>query len=271
MDLGDDILNGIVATIASKNNVLDWNANRIRNGQILIKIRYGGDKIEIMEDNASNSEFNPERSSYKKLSVKQCKRNFHRARQFRDNSFEIQRAENEMPYSTPAPSQLDVSTCEESVCLSENPVSHKELPVYDSEAKCEAADETNQPSKTTLDRTSLIDKINRSYQNAKNAKIAKNVKTVPSLKPIPKPRIRTSKEHKRPMQPDLPNDQKVTSRSSVPEHKECILLGPNAWCNIGNVPTNCSCTNVYECEYCTDFRVDKMCKRCQDSHYFSGT
>ena len=167
---------------------------------------------------------------------------------------------NEITSITPAPPQLDVSICQESVCLSENPVSHKELQVSDSETKLEAADETNQPSLPALDHTSLI---------------AKNVKTVPSLKPTPTPRIRTSnrviKEPKRRIQPDVPNDRKVTSRSSFPEQKACILFGPNAWCNIGNVPTNCKCTNVYECEYCTDVRIDKMCKRCQDAQYFSGT
>ena len=44
MDLGDDILNGVVAAIASKCRAIGWNTCKLKSGKILLKVWYDGDK-----------------------------------------------------------------------------------------------------------------------------------------------------------------------------------------------------------------------------------
>ena len=134
MDLGDDILNGIVAAIASKSQVKGWNTCRLKNGQILIKIRYDGDKKisgnNLCDQDPQNSEFNPQQISYKKLSENQCKRQFHRAKRFRESPIEKPRCNFDTEHSaaTPivyeTPLGLDQSACEPE--CPENSVSHVE-------------------------------------------------------------------------------------------------------------------------------------------------
>ena len=74
-------------------------------------------KVEFEEysesDKDLNSDFNPQNVSYKKLSENQSKRNYHRAKRFReekDNSIEHPR-NFEIRHSTPVRDILDPSDC----------------------------------------------------------------------------------------------------------------------------------------------------------------
>ena len=115
MDLGDDILNGVVAAIASKCRAIGWNTCKLKSGKILLKVWYDGDKeksgITQCDQDNSNSEFNPNHVSFRKMSEKQCKRNFHRAKRFRENSIEQPRSDSEIEHSTSTPNVIESTAC----------------------------------------------------------------------------------------------------------------------------------------------------------------
>jgi len=114
MDLGDDILNGVAVSIASKNQVLGWNAGKSKSGHILLKIWYDGD----IKDHGNNkypghildnfnSEFNPQLSP-----THRKKRNFFRSKSFKENSLKS----NLLSTSTPV--QRNYTGCyAEPVCI----------------------------------------------------------------------------------------------------------------------------------------------------------
>ena len=110
MEFGDKNLSGIVKTLAENNVVVWWNTFRKKNGRIMLKVEFE----EYSEsDKDLNSDFNPQNVSYKKLSENQSKRNYHRAKRFReekDNSIEHPR-NFEIRHSTPVRDILDPSDC----------------------------------------------------------------------------------------------------------------------------------------------------------------
>lgn len=134
MDLGNRTLNGIMETIAAENDLIGYNTYRNRKGHIVVKISY----VEPTESEMKvdhNSEFDSERKSFKKLSKNQSKRNFERAKNFRDqnsvesqtdNSIETPRNSEEVTHSTSTPNPIDVSHCTSDSCLLASPVIHVE-------------------------------------------------------------------------------------------------------------------------------------------------
>ena len=93
MDLGNKTLNGILKTIADENDLVGYNTYRNKRGRIVVKISYE-EPSELDKKVDTNSEFNSNQNSFKKLSKNQSKRNFHRARNFRcqsENSIEMPR------------------------------------------------------------------------------------------------------------------------------------------------------------------------------------
>lgn len=126
MDLGNKTLNGILQAIADENNLVGYNTYRNRKGRILVKITYEEpSECDTKED--SNSEFDSHRISFKRMSDTQSKRNYQRAKKFRDqnetvNSIETPRNSEEIDLSASTPIDLETSTCVEDSCLSESPV-----------------------------------------------------------------------------------------------------------------------------------------------------
>ena len=137
MDLGNRTLNGILEIIAAENDLVGYNTYRNRKGHIVVKISFEEpSESDQIEDN--NSEFDSKRVSFRKMSKAQSKRNFNRAKKFRDqnsnieNQIEIARNSDS---SAPTPDVLDVSQCVEDPCLPESPVIHVPL---DHNHSCEA-------------------------------------------------------------------------------------------------------------------------------------
>ena len=126
MDLGNKTLNGILEVIAAENDLVGYSTYRNRKGHIVVKISYEEpSESDKFEDN--NSEYDSERVSFRKMSKAQSRRNFIRAKKFRDQNsssekqIEIARSSD---LSTTAPDVLDVSQCVEDPCLPESPVTH---------------------------------------------------------------------------------------------------------------------------------------------------
>ena len=144
MDLGNKTLNGILQAIADENNLVGYNTYRNKRGRIVVKISYE-EPAEMDQNLDNNSEFDSNRISLKKMSVKQSKRNFHRARRFRhptgvnnqDTSLELPRKEEENVFSASTPNSLEVSQCiqDPTPCLPQSPVNHEEN--SDQDQSCE--------------------------------------------------------------------------------------------------------------------------------------
>ena len=132
MDLGNKTLNGILQAIADENVLVGYNTYRNRKGRIIVKISY--DEPSICDQNeGSSDQFDKHRISVKKLSETQSKRNFHRAKKFREpskdinltkNSIEMPRNSEKIVCSTPVPNVLETSQCIEDGCLLESPITH---------------------------------------------------------------------------------------------------------------------------------------------------
>ena len=140
MDLGNKTLNGILEAIAAENDLVGYNTYRNRKGRIIVKISYEEpSESDQIED--SNSEFDSQRISFRKLSKTQSKRNFHRAKKFRDQNSTVPNIENsiEIPRnadsSTSTPNVLEVSQCANDPCLPESQATHV---ISDHDHSCEA-------------------------------------------------------------------------------------------------------------------------------------
>ena len=145
MDLGNKTLNGILKTIADENDLVGYNTYRNKRGRIVVKISYE-EPSELDKKVDTNSEFNSNQNSFKKLSKNQSKRNFHRARNFRcqdtpesqnENSIEMPRNSEENNLSESTLNVLEVSHCIEDPCLSENPATRKPPPNSEHDLSCD--------------------------------------------------------------------------------------------------------------------------------------
>ena len=103
---------GILKTLAENNDVVWWNTFRKNNGRIMLKIEFS-DCLDIENNQDSKSKFDPRFISYKKMSQNQNKRNYLRAKQFRDqkdDSIEQPRTNpTEILHSAPVQIDLDLS------------------------------------------------------------------------------------------------------------------------------------------------------------------
>ena len=103
---------GILKTLAENNDVVWWNTFKKNNGRIMLKIEFS-DCLDIENNQDSKSKFDPRFTSYKKMSQNQNKRNYLRAKQFRDqnkDSIEQPRTnQTKILHSAPVQIDLDLS------------------------------------------------------------------------------------------------------------------------------------------------------------------
>ena len=112
MDLKDKNLMGILKTLAENNDVVWWNTFKKNNGRIMLKVEFSG-CLDIENNQDLTNKFDPRFTSYKKMSQNQNKRNYLRAKQFRDqkeDSIEQPRTNStEIFHGTPVQIGLDLS------------------------------------------------------------------------------------------------------------------------------------------------------------------
>ena len=154
MDLGNKTLNGILLAIAAENDLVGYNTYRNRKGRIIVKISYEEPSSQINQIDDINSEFDSQHTSFRKMSNAQTKRNFHRAKKFRDkiNDESIVKDPIENPRnsdsSASTPNVLDVSQCDPCLPpgLPESPATHV---IPDHKQSCEAEQSHDGPDSST--------------------------------------------------------------------------------------------------------------------------
>ena len=265
----------LLSALVKKENLAKFNCFGDSNGRINIRIQlYGSD--ENIDDLP--------RMSLRNKSDKQLKRNQNRAYNWReslpsnsqnnskmdlDNS-----SENIYLQSETGPDVLNLDTnvlpaeTQSSVDVKAKPVNHNRdsLPkqahatTVDSHPKSSDRSESKQPRN-----------VNKTSENTQKAPTAPTLSTkaqatIQRMKARCSMRSTTTKSAKSP-QSTIDQAAKARTSGSTQTQKACSI----SWCEVGNVPTCCSCSESSQCDYCTGAQIDKMCKRCQDSQYSSGS
>ena len=121
MDNKKRILYAMLDMLLSENDLGHWNLHPQKNGAIMLKVKFF-EAVDTDKEHLNRS------LSFKKLSGNQCKRNYLRAKSFREKqpektrklSSELSEIPRNEEFSTPAP-KFDPSDCFDSICGESSP------------------------------------------------------------------------------------------------------------------------------------------------------